>query len=252
MNRHEGEWPILSALSFLLPVLRLRVPRPCAFCKGGYDAADTMRCYACWLASHLWCASPALYHLFLLSPIAFLPFCPSALPVSIPSGTDPPEIPLCCGGICCDAGTRASADHRTGSGHSVDGNAGVEAAHSTGFIAAEKTSRSAPARLVRGRNTPRVLAGTFLRLQCLDDEKTSRETALHASQSCEAGTGRFAGTMAVEQLSIQSARRTWTGEGESRMGEDLVPGSGGIEALAFNSIIPALANCARTGHPRLW
>ena len=35
-----GGWPALSSL--FSPVLRLWVPRPCDFCKGGYDAADTM------------------------------------------------------------------------------------------------------------------------------------------------------------------------------------------------------------------
>ena len=29
-------------LGFLFPISKLRVPRSCVFCKGGYDAADTM------------------------------------------------------------------------------------------------------------------------------------------------------------------------------------------------------------------
>ena len=37
----RGGWPSLSTLP-LLPIEELWVPRPCAFCKGGYDAADTM------------------------------------------------------------------------------------------------------------------------------------------------------------------------------------------------------------------
>jgi len=55
-------WPILSLRSNF-PVPELWVPRPCAFCKGGYGAADTMRAYACRLASHLRWSSPALYQL---------------------------------------------------------------------------------------------------------------------------------------------------------------------------------------------
>jgi putative transposase len=40
--RQTGGWPSLS--SFVFPVSKLWVPRPCVLCKGGNDAADTMRC----------------------------------------------------------------------------------------------------------------------------------------------------------------------------------------------------------------
>ena len=36
-----GGWPSLCPL-FFFPTSKLWVPRPCVFCKGGYDAADTM------------------------------------------------------------------------------------------------------------------------------------------------------------------------------------------------------------------
>src|SRR5579864_509309 len=54
-----------------LPVSKLWVPRPCVFCKGGCDAANTMGCYAQRPASHLWGAPPALHHEFVLPAPAF-------------------------------------------------------------------------------------------------------------------------------------------------------------------------------------
>ena len=66
---------------FSFPISRLWVPRSCAFCKGGYDAADTMGC-AQRPASHFWRASPALYHLFLLSAIALVELYQGPRPLS--------------------------------------------------------------------------------------------------------------------------------------------------------------------------
>src|SRR6202167_2962618 len=67
--RRLGGWPILSGFS--LPVSKLGVPRSCVLCKGGYDADGIMRFYACRPAPQLRCSSSALYHLFLLSAVAF-------------------------------------------------------------------------------------------------------------------------------------------------------------------------------------
>lgn len=39
-----GGWPTPSG--FLFPIPKLWVPRSCAFCRGGYDAAGTMTFYA--------------------------------------------------------------------------------------------------------------------------------------------------------------------------------------------------------------
>jgi len=70
----NGGWPSLST-SISLPILKLWVPRPRAFCEGGYDAADTIVLpNAQRLASELRRTSPALYHRFVLSAIALSRF----------------------------------------------------------------------------------------------------------------------------------------------------------------------------------
>jgi len=41
--RKKKLWPALSASTFMFALPKLWVPRPCDFCKGGYDAADRKR-----------------------------------------------------------------------------------------------------------------------------------------------------------------------------------------------------------------
>jgi hypothetical protein len=54
VGKHASAWRVAHPLPLILyPVPVLRVPRPCVFCKGGYDAAGTMRCYACRVTPHL-------------------------------------------------------------------------------------------------------------------------------------------------------------------------------------------------------
>src|SRR5450631_3432458 len=68
----------------------------------------------------------------------------------------------------------------------------------------------------------------------MDDEKTRRETALHASQSRETWIGRVAGAMAMEQLSALFARRRRSRASECGMGKDIVPGSRRIKVEPKN------------------
>ncbi len=71
------------------------VPRPCVFCKGGTRCClYHFVCHAQRTASHLRRRSPALYHLFLLSAIAFSAYCPKPRPIPLHSGTDSRSLPL--------------------------------------------------------------------------------------------------------------------------------------------------------------
>ena len=51
----------------------LWVPRPCVFCKGGYDAAATMNCQCLAVYIVSTAHASALYHLFVLPAVASLP-----------------------------------------------------------------------------------------------------------------------------------------------------------------------------------
>ena len=79
---------------FSFPI-RKWVPRPCVLCKGGWQwrLYDEL-CHAKRLASYLRRASPALYHLFVLSPITFSAHCQQAQSLSLHPGTDPAALPL--------------------------------------------------------------------------------------------------------------------------------------------------------------
>jgi len=108
---HDG-WP--RVLRPFFPVPKLWVPRPCVSCKGGYRCCRYHGMYhAQRPASHLRCASLALYHLFLLSTIAISEPHPQPRPLPLDSRTGTPAIPIRGCGICRDAGTYPSAHHRT-------------------------------------------------------------------------------------------------------------------------------------------
>src|SRR5277367_5342506 len=63
----------------------------------------------------------------------------------------------------------------------------------------------------------------------MDHEKKIREIALHASQSCETRTGRFAGTVALEQLPLLPARRRGSRQSQPGLGQDFFPRQSGVE-----------------------
>src|ERR1700721_3778052 len=63
-SRSVDGWPTLLILR-RFPFRDNGCPVLAFFCKGGNDAAGTIGCYAQRSASHVWGASPALYHLLL-------------------------------------------------------------------------------------------------------------------------------------------------------------------------------------------
>lgn len=62
-------WPRVPQVS--LPVPKLRVPRSCGFCKGGYDAADIMG-----FAMPAACIAPTAYIICTVSPGPVIDACP--------------------------------------------------------------------------------------------------------------------------------------------------------------------------------
>ncbi len=176
-----GGWPSLSIL-FSLPVPEPWVPRPCVFCKGGYDAADTMRCYACRLASHLRRAPSALYHVLMLPPIGFSTHRAQPRSLAVDSGADTQALSLCGRRIRRYARTHSLTHHGARGGHSVYRNAGAETAHGPGPVAKEKAGRRATRPTLRHRCSTRAfLASSFLRLQRVDREEADREASVHPS-----------------------------------------------------------------------
>src|SRR5262249_17887546 len=83
--------------------------------------------------------------------------------------------------------------------------------------------------------------------------ETSGEVAVHASQSREARISSGARAMALEQLSVLLIGRNRTRTDQRRLGRDFFSRPRGIEVgpkgNAVGSIVPALAQIARTGHP---
>src|SRR6266568_1981431 len=97
-----------------LPVPERRVPRPCVVCKGGMRCClYYVLCHAARPASHLRRPSPALYHLFVLPPIASSAHRAQPRPFSLESGADSRPLWLRGRGICCHARTHPPAHHRT-------------------------------------------------------------------------------------------------------------------------------------------
>ena len=103
-------------------------------------------------------------------------------------------------------GARTSSDQRTAGEKPVDGDAGAQTRlRTTSFGGGETKTPFGAGPSVRLRSAT-YLAETLLRFQRVDGAKTHREAALYASQSGEARTGFFAGTLEVEQL---SCLRSW-------------------------------------------
>src|SRR5580658_8607424 len=209
-----GGWPTLLILR-RFPFRDNGCPVLAFFCKGGNDAAGTMGCYAQRSASHVWGASPALYHLLLLSEIAFSQCGSVPRPIPYDPGTDPPALSVRGRRLCRYAGTHPPAFYGARGRNSLHCDAGVEAAHSPRLVPQTQTERpEATPSVGRRAAAPSFLAGALLRLQCLDHKEARREAAVYASQSGEAGTGRVARTMEMEQLSFLFARRGRAGASE--------------------------------------
>jgi hypothetical protein len=96
----------------------------------------------------------------------------------------------------------------------------LRALHSRCPAQAEESATRQP--VCRCLSAKGVLAGTFLRFQRLDYEKTRGETAIHASQSAQTRIGGFAGTMAMEQLSFLPSRGNRSSTGECGLDRDFV------------------------------
>ena len=111
------------------------MPRPCVFCKGGSDAADIMGSYVASPSALLRGSSPALYHVFLFSSQTAAARREAAGYVPENSGPGPPALPLRGRRLCGDAGTYSSLTRRTGSGDTINGDAGIEAALGAGIAA---------------------------------------------------------------------------------------------------------------------
>jgi hypothetical protein len=127
--RRLGYWRVAHISGFFLsrsgtvgapvPSTPLRAGS-CAFCKGGRRCCRYyFICHAARPASHLRCPSPALYHLFVLPPIAFLAHRTLPRPLALDSGTDSAALSFRGCGIRCHAGTHSLAHHRTGGGNAV-------------------------------------------------------------------------------------------------------------------------------------
>jgi len=159
MKQRAGGPPL--AFCFFCPISKLRVPRPCVFCKGGYDAARTIVCYAGGLASDLRRASPALHYLVVLSPLASSNFGAGARPRSRYSRTNSAALSLCGGWLRRDARACPPADQRTGGGKPFDGHAGAKAAYSPRPAAAQKTPRPEAAQVVWRGCSAHFLAARF-------------------------------------------------------------------------------------------
>jgi hypothetical protein len=81
-------------------------------------------CHAQRIASHLWRASPALYHLLVLPAIAFSQYRSRARLFPYDSGADTAAIPLRGRRVCCDAGAHSSAVDGARGRNSLDRDAG--------------------------------------------------------------------------------------------------------------------------------
>ena len=203
----RGGWPALS-VSFL-PVPELWVPRPCAFCKGGYDAACTMllvmpsglhRTYG---AHHL--------HFITCSCYRRLPFLRTARSrdrfLSILEQTRQRYRFVVVGYVVMPEHVHLLlTEPEVGTPSTVMQVLKQRTARA--LLPKKQTHGPAPAQSVcRRAATQSILAGALLRLQRVDDEEARGEAAVHASQSGEAGTGGIAGAMALEQLSFLPSGR---------------------------------------------
>ncbi len=111
-------------------------------------------CHAQRPASHLRRASPALYHLLLLSTIAVSRSC--AQPISLPcdSRTGATEIPVRGGGICRNARTFSSPRFGTGNRKPLEGDASPETARGSRAAAKAQEKQPAPTQPVWGGDPP--------------------------------------------------------------------------------------------------
>ena len=89
-----GGWQALSWFLISPPQTELWVPRSCAFCKGGSDAADIIGLAKSRRLQVLRRSSPALYHVLLYSPQIAAARCEAAGYVPEDSGTGPPALPV--------------------------------------------------------------------------------------------------------------------------------------------------------------
>src|ERR1700693_1783914 len=103
---------------FSLPILELWVPRPFDSAQGRLLRSLQGRvrccryhgvCYALRIASYLRRSSPALYHLLVLSAIAFSARGAQPRPLPLDPGTDAPALSVRGRGICRHAGAHPSA-----------------------------------------------------------------------------------------------------------------------------------------------
>ena len=120
--------------------------------------------------------------------------------------------------LCGDAGARASLDERTAAGNALDGAAEVEAACGTETAEAPKASvrgADAIAFCGDGRTVAGVLAGAFLRFQCVQRRKEERKVELHAGESGDSRTGETSERLAMEQLEVLP-RRSGGARGDRR------------------------------------
>jgi hypothetical protein len=169
-------WTGGPAFRFAFPFRNCGCPVLALFARAGTMPPILWVGYAQRPASHLWCSSPALYHLFLLPEIAFSRFRASPQPLARRPGTDSATLPFGDRRIRRDAETHPPARDGTRSGNAVDGDADAEAAYGPCFVTEGETERPTSARLIRGRNlTACVLASALLRLQCMDDQEAVRE-----------------------------------------------------------------------------
>jgi len=186
------------------------VPRPCAFCKGGQDAACTMgfdmpsglqRTYD---AHHL--------HFITITCSCYwrLPFLCTARSrdtfLKILEQTRERCLFVVVGYVVMPEHIHLLLTE-TRSRESLDRDASGEAAHSACMIAQAQTEEPASTRFVcRRAEAQGVLAGALLRLQCMDDEEARGEAPVHASQSSEARLSQRTGAVAVEHLSFLPSR----------------------------------------------
>jgi hypothetical protein len=117
-------------------------------------------CHAQRIASHLWRASPALYHLLVLPAIAFSQYRSRARLFPYDSGADTAAIPLRGRRVCCDAGAHSSAVDGARGRNSLDRDAGAEAAHGPRTVTQAHAQEPVPAQFVRRRRAAQsILAG---------------------------------------------------------------------------------------------
>src|ERR1017187_3347317 len=115
-------------------------------------------------------------------------------------GAGPPALPVYGHGLRGDAGTYSPSALRAAGQDAIDGDAGAEDRLRAARAGAGAAAESGAGGVVRGQ-TVAHLAETVLRFQRLDGAQTGGKTAVHASESGDAGIGSVAGTLALEQFS---------------------------------------------------